>query len=232
MINSIHIDNINIINYILNNNTKLKDIKLVDNNLIYNKYSINIDKLNLNILFVDKYSKLVVDIKNDNIYPEDFMEIMIINSYEIEDDYKSITDYALSELTDDNNTIISFNHFEKLLNSNVLSEIDFKKISRFQKYIKLLLLQTNNDDTYLNDKQKQLLDNYLDLMQNMLQNNNHNNASDNYIKIIEDVNQEKNKRLKKYLSLEKKDGYINALFIIFVMTITGIIIGLCGMTLK
>ena len=97
--------------------------------------------------------------------------------------------------------------------------------------MKLLMLQTTSDDTYLNEEQKNLLDNYLNLMQEMLQNNNHNKASDNYLKIVEDVNYEKTKRLKRYIALEQKDGFVNAIFMIVIFIITGLIIGWCGIFL-
>lgn len=219
MINSIEKDNIKILTAILNHNSKLKELSIINNRLFYKLNSVDINKLNLNIIFNNKYSKLSLDVKTDNIYPENFFEIMKINSYTIEKNYN-------------NYDIINFNHFKKIAsNYYILTEKDFYDYNNFQKYIKLLLLQTTSDDTYLNDEQKELLDNYLVLMQEMLQNNNHNSATNNYLKIIEDVNNEKQRRLKKALSLEQKDGFTNALFIILIMLITGFVIGCCGMYL-
>lgn len=221
MINSVLMDNIKILNTILKNNSKLKDISIKNDQLIYKNYSVDINKLNLNILFSNPYSKLILDIKTNNIYPENFFEIMKINSYKIEDD-NNINNYD----------IINFEHFKKITSDYyVLSEKDFFDYNNFQKYIKLLLLQTTSDDTYLNKEQKKLLDSYLRLMQQMLQNNNRNSASNNYIKMIEDVNNEKAKRLKRSVSLEQKDGFANALLIILTMLITGIVIGFCGVFL-
>ena len=225
--NSVLLDNKLKLESIIENNDKLKDIIIKDNIIEYKNDSIDINKLNLNMLLSDNYSKLVHDIRYNAIYPENFFEILKINTYIIEEDTQSLTNYALSVL-DNSYDIISFSHFKRLLQSNVLEENDYNNISNFYKYIRLLLLQTSSDDTYLNDKQKNLLDSYIDLMQSMLQNNEHNNASDNYLKMIDDVNQEKTKRLNKKLSLEKKDGFVSALLIIFIMIITGIVMGCCG----
>ena len=229
--NSVLLDNKIKLESIINNNDKLKDIIIKDDKLEYKNDSVDLNKLNLNTLLSDNYSKLVHDIRYHAIYPENFFEILKINTYIIEEDTLSLTNYALSIL-DSSYDIISFNHFKRLLNSNILEEKDYNDITNFYKYMRLLLLQTSSDDTYLNDKQKNLLDNYIDLMQEMLQNNQHNNASDNYLKMIDDVNQEKTKRLNKKLSLEKKDGFVNALLIIFVMVVTGFVIGCCTFFIK
>ena len=218
--NSVLIDNQIRLKNILSSNTKLKDIKLIDEKLVYKGSSIDLNTINLNILFSNNYSKLVLDIKADNIYPENFFEIMQINSYKLEDEDKN------------NYDIINIEHFKKMLNNySLLDEKEFKLFNNFQRYIRLLMLQTTSDDTYLNQIQKELLDHYIELMQNMLQNNNQNKASDNYLKIVENVNQEKTNRLKRSISLEKKDGFVNALFIIIMFVVTGIIVGCCGLFL-
>ena len=220
MIDSVINENIKILNIILKRNSKLKDIELKDNKLVYKNNSVDIDKVNLHLLLSDTYSRLTIDIKNDNIYPENFIETIKINSYDIEDNNNYLSNKK---------EIINIDHFKRLLNNiYVLNEEEYNKVKEFQNYMKLLLLQTNSDDTYLNDKQKELLDNYIELMQEMLKNNDHNKVSDNYIKMVEDVNKEKSNRLKRSLSLEKKDGFINGIFIVFMMVITGIIIGICA----
>lgn len=220
MINSVIDNNIKILNIIIKRNNKLKDIKIDNNKLVYKNSITDINKIDLRLLLSNNYNKFVIDIKNDNIYPENFIELIKINSYDIEDD----NNYNILNKKE----IININHFKELLdNIYILSEEDYNKVKDFQNYMKLLLLQTNSDDTYLNVKQKELLDQYLELMQDMLKNNNHNKASDFYSKMIEEVNKEKISRLKRSLSLEKKDGFVNGLLIVLIMAITGIAIGIC-----
>ena len=225
--NDLIYDNSNIFYYLIKNNRNLRELGYKDNKLLLNNKSINTKNINIKEL-IKPYSKLELDLKLDNITSDNFFDIILINTIKIEPNItvsNSLTDYALNFLDNTKYDVININHFKKLLdNFHNLNEQDYKDFINFISYAKLLLIQDNPNETYLNDEQLNTLNEFKNIMNNI----NDNTIQNIYNNIIKTCDNERTRRENKKLKLEKKDGYANAFLVIGIIVLTGIVMGTIG----
>ena len=224
-------DNSGLIDNLINNNRNLKELSHEENILILDNKKIDTKSINIKEL-IKPYSKLELDLKNDNITSDTFFDIILINTIKVEKDNivsPSLTNYALDLLENnykkEDYDVININHFKTLVNNlHSLNEIDYKNLNKFIDYIKLLLIQDNTNETYLNEEQTYTLNEFKNVMSNI----GDETLKNKYNTLLNEAEDEKKKRENKILRLEKKDGYANALLVVAIMVITGIVIGTLG----
>lgn len=224
--------NINSLKNIINNTNNLKDLTINGDKLYYNDQAIDLNKINL-YQIIKPYSKLAMDISLNNIDSKSFFEVLQTKSFKIEElptnNSNQLANYALYMLNNDkpkDYDIINYYHFYELSKRYPnLSEDETNDFNNFLSYVSLLMIQDKPDESYLDDKEKQTLTMYHNIMQNVQEKDPSNPLLNNYYKMIDDSKKENKKRNDKVLLLEKKAGYINALIVLPFIIVTGIAIG-------
>lgn len=217
---------------LIKENSNLQGITLEDNYLVYNGSKVNLNKLNLLYLINSKpYSKLAIDIKNNKIDAQTFFEVAEINSFSIEKNL-SISEMALNNLSNEKTAdIISVNHFKMLLTAaDNLSEKERMEMIIFEKYMEILMLLDDElaEENYLTPEQNYTCKAYKKNMDELITLNIKNVYVDNYLKMLTKVKNEKQMRNKLSLKKQTQAGFVNALFVIITMLVTGILIGTCA----
>ena len=159
-------------------------------------------------------------------------QTVLINTLNVEEKNKvapSLANYALNVLENNYNKkeydVININHFKTLINNyHNLEEQDYKDFNNFITYAKLLLIEDNDNETYLNEEQTNTLNEFKNIMNNI----KNEELLSKYNNLLIECKNEQKRRENKILRLEKKDGYANAFLVIFILLITGIVIGALG----
>jgi uncharacterized membrane protein len=238
-------DNGQVLNYLLENNDLLNELIYCDNYLYYKDQSIDLSETNLKLLlFGNQYGKFVADLKANKINSKALFDFIKINSVTIEDynDNKrdNLINYALEYLNkgikedEDNYDIINTEHYFRIVsNPNGLDNKELASINKYEEYVALLMqyVQENpQEDTedYLNKEQNRLVHDYIISCKSIQESKPNSPLIAKYNDILTIAQQEKEKQKKLELKQENISGFANAMLVIFLMVITGIIMGICS----
>ena len=239
--NSVIEDNQKTMEYLLNNNLQLRGLFFNKNTLSYKNESFNLNDLNLKLIIMhNPYDRLAIDLKEDKVDAKTFFDIIKINTLIIEEEEPTknkLMNYALEFLNNElkehveNYDIISANHYFKIVNQkNSLNNSDLAKIAKFEQYVELLMqyVSPEDRDDYLLFEQRNLVIPYMSKCDELIEKGIVNDATTKYQEIESHVKSEKINLIKAKNRLERKAGFAYASIVIFLIVITGILIGFCG----
>ena len=239
--NSVIEENQKTMNYLLENNIQLRSLSISNNILSYKDESINLNDLNIKLIFMQNpYDRLAIDLKEDKVDAKTFFDVIKINTQVIEEEEPTknkLMNYALELLNSDlkehtnDYDIISTTHYFRIADKkNSLSNSDLAKIDKFEKYVELLMQYVcpNDVDDYLLFEQRNLVIPYMSKCDELIEKDIVNDITTKYQDIESRVKSEKIELIKAKNRLERKAGFAYASIVIFLIVITGILIGFCG----
>ena len=239
--NSVIEENQKTMSYLLENNIQLRSLSINNNILTYKDESINLKDLNIKLIFMQNpYDRLAIDLKEDKVDAKTFFDVIKINTQVIEEEEPTknkLMNYALELLNSDlkehtsDYDIISTTHYFRIADKkNSLNNSDLAKIDKYEKYVELLMQYVcpNDVDDYLLFEQRNLVIPYMSKCDELIEKSIVNDITTKYQDIESRVKSEKTELIKAKNRLERKAGFAYASIVIFLIVITGILMGFCG----